>query len=113
MSQDYLCFFFLFLVARIGFQQGRYDFLENAGLTMTVMVVLSNEVITPFSVRVIGGERKCFELLFCYKKISTDPGSPPPPIQNSGNPVDHTLTFAANNASDVSTIKYLIIFLVT
>lgn len=69
VSQDNLCFFFLFLVARIGFQQGRYDFLENAGLTMTVMVVLSNEVITPFSVRVIGGERKCFELLFCYKKF--------------------------------------------
>ena len=40
----------------VGFERDTYSFLENAGTTMVVTVVLSNEVIRPFTVRVVGGE---------------------------------------------------------
>ena len=43
----------------VGFDRETYSFLESDGTTMEVTVVLSNEVIRPFTVRVVGGK-------FCY-----------------------------------------------
>lgn len=44
------------LDANITFEQSRYVFLENAGLTMVVTVILSTQIAEGFSARVVGGE---------------------------------------------------------
>uniref|UniRef100_A0A1X7STV4 Calx-beta domain-containing protein n=1 Tax=Amphimedon queenslandica TaxID=400682 RepID=A0A1X7STV4_AMPQE len=70
-------------LAVIGFERDTYSFLENAGTTMVVTVVLSNEVVRPFTVRVVG-----------------DPGPMTP--GNSGTPVNQVLGFAANDNSSAN-----------
>uniref|UniRef100_A0A1X7VF48 Calx-beta domain-containing protein n=1 Tax=Amphimedon queenslandica TaxID=400682 RepID=A0A1X7VF48_AMPQE len=70
-------------VPMVGFERDTYSFLENAGTTMAVTVVLSNEVIRPFTVRVVG---------------APDPVTP----GNSGTPVNQVLGFAANDNSSAN-----------
>ena len=43
-------------VANITFEQPRYVFLENAGLTLVVTVILNKEIAEGFTARVVGGE---------------------------------------------------------
>ena len=42
--------------ANITFEQSQYVFLENAGLTMDVTVILSTRIAEGFTARVVGGE---------------------------------------------------------
>ena len=99
----YIIIFFISVVVNVAFSRSSYSFSESAG-TGSYELRLSNEILQPLTVNVVGGKRerdnKDYNVTILFFMIG--PGSQLSSVIISGSVVNQNITFPAGSSASIS-----------